>query len=130
LRTAYGTEAEDHILRMGVSVRLPRPGEAAAQRQATEAQVRVVQGELRQALAELDARILGVWYRFQRASEVTPVPDFSAALATLEARLAAGEDQPSEAFPIRRQLLEAQMAALRRIQSRHSLTAEIQYLLP
>lgn len=130
LRTSYGTEAEDHILRLGVSVRLPRPGEGTALRQSTRAQVRVLKGELRQALAELDARILGVWYRFRKASEVTPVPDFSGALATVEIRLASGQDQPSEAFPIRRQLLEAQMAALRRIQSRHALTAEIQYLLP
>ncbi len=130
LRTSYGTEAEDHILRLGVSVRLPRPGEGTVLKQSTDAQIRVVRGELRQALAELDARILGVWYRFHRASEVTPVPDFSRALATVEGRLASGQDQPSEAFPIRRQLLEAQMAALRRIQARHALTAEIQYLLP
>ncbi len=130
LRTSYGTEAEDHILRLGVSVRLPRPGESAVLKQSIDAQIRVVRGELRQALAELDARILGVWYRFRKASEVTPVPDFSRALATVEARLASGQDQPSEAFPIRRQLLEAQMAALKRIQARHALTAEIQYLLP
>jgi hypothetical protein len=45
-------------------------------------------------------------------------------------RLEDGRDQPSDAFPIRRQLLEAQMAALRRIQARHLITAEIQYLLP
>ena len=93
-------------------------------------QVRLRQGPLRRTLAELDARILGVWYRFRKASEVTSVPDFSRALATVEARLASGQDQPSEAFPIRRQLLEAQMAALKRIQARHALTAEIQYLLP
>lgn len=130
LRTSYGTEAEDHILRLGISVRLPRPGEGTVLKQSTDAQIRVVRGELRQALAELDARILGVWYRFRKASEVTPVPDFSRALATVEERLTTGQDQPSEAFPIRRQLLEAQMAALRRIQARHALTAEIQYLLP
>lgn len=130
LQASYGTEAEDHITRLGVAVRLPRPGESEALKRVTETQIRVLQGEYRQALAELDARILGVWYRFQKASDVTPVPDFSKALATVQARLESGQDQPSEAFPIRRQLLEAQMAALRRIQARHMITAEIQFLLP
>ena len=130
LRASYGTEAEDHITRLGVAVRLSRPGEDATLKRSTETQIRVAQGEYRQALAELDARILGVCYRFQKASRVTPVPDFAKALDTVEARLESGQDQPSEAFPIRRQLLEAQMAALKRIQARHALTAEIQYLLP
>jgi hypothetical protein len=90
----------------------------------------MLQGEYRQSLAELDARILGVVSRFQKASAVSPVPDFTRAIQEVGQRLEEGKDQPSEAFPIRRQLLEAQMAALKRIQARHAITAEIQYLLP
>jgi hypothetical protein len=130
LRASYGTEADEHVARVGVAVRLSRPGEGETLRRSTETQVRVLQGEYRKALAELDARILGIWYRFQKSSEVTPVPDFSRALEAVGIRLEDGRDQPSDAFPIRRQLLEAQMAALRRIQARHLITAEIQYLLP
>ncbi len=130
LRGSYSTEYEDRITRLGVAVRLPRPGEAATIRESTDTQIRVLQGEYRQSLAELDARILGVVYRFQKASAVSPVPDFTRAIQEVGQRLEEGKDQPSEAFPIRRQLLEAQMAALRRIQARHAITAEIQYLLP
>jgi len=130
VRASYGTEADEHVARLGMAARLPRPGEGKALRQSTETQLRVLQGEYRQALAELDARILGIWYRFQRSSEVTPVPDFSLALEAVGIRLEEGRDQPSEAFTIRRQLLEAQMAALHRIQARHLMTAEIQFLLP
>jgi hypothetical protein len=124
---AIQTIPEDNI---AASLRLPRPGEATSVRQSTETQIRVLQGEYRQALAELDARILGVVYRFQKASTVSPVPDFTRAIQEVGQRLEAGKEQPSEAFPIRRQLLEAQMAALKRIQARHAITAEIQYLLP
>jgi hypothetical protein len=130
VRGSYATEGEDRITRLGLAVRLPRPGEATSVRQSTETQIRVLQGEYRQALAELDARILGVVYRFQKASTVSPVPDFTRAIQEVGQRLEAGKEQPSEAFPIRRQLLEAQMAALKRIQARHAITAEIQYLLP
>jgi len=130
LRGSYSTEGEDRISRLGVAVRLPRPGEAMTVHQSTETQIRVLQGEYRQALAELDARILGVVYRFQKASAVSPVPDFTRAIEELGLRLEEGREQPSEAFPVRRQLLEAQMAALRRIQARHMITAEIQFLLP
>jgi hypothetical protein len=43
-------------------------------------------------------------------------------------RLSEGKERPSEALPIRRQLLEAQVASLRRLQAAHLLTAELQAL--
>jgi len=128
LRSSYAQEGEENITRIGVAVRLPRPGEREAIHRNTEAQVRVLQGEARQALAELDARAQGVVLRLQKAPPVSTVPDFTAALAAVELRLREGRERPSEALPIRRQLLEAQMATLRRIHSQHLLIAELQAL--
>jgi hypothetical protein len=42
--------------------------------------------------------------------------------------LAEGKERPSEALPIRRQLLEAQVARLRRLHANHLLIAELQAL--
>jgi len=130
LRGGVAEEDGAKVLRLGVAVALPRAGEGVALQRNTDTQIRVLQEQYRQALAELDARILGVVYRFQKTSAVSPVPDFSRAIEDLGLRLEEGREQPSEAFSIRRQLLEAQVAALRRIQARHMITAEIQFLLP
>jgi len=130
LRGSYTQEGVDKVTRIGVAVRLPRPGEGAAIRRSTETQVRAIQGEARQALAELDARALGVASRLEKAPSVSSVPDFTQAIAAVGIRLQEGRERPSEALPIRRQLLEAQMASLRRIHTQHLLTAELQTLLP
>ena len=45
-------------------------------------------------------------------------------------RLQEGRERPSDALPIRRQLLESQMASLRRVHTQHLLVAELQTLLP
>lgn len=131
LRGSYAREGEDKVARLGVAVRLPRPGESAAQRRGTESQVRALQGETRAALAELDARALGAVSRLQAAPSETALPsDFTLAIAAVSLRLREGRERPSEALPIRRQLLEAQMASLRRVHSQNLLAAELLSLLP
>lgn len=130
LRGSYAQEGQDKVTRIGVAVRLPRPGEGAAIRSSTETQIRAAQGEARQALAELDARALGAVSRLEKAPPVSVVPDFTQAISAVGLRLQEGRERPSEALPIRRQLLEAQMASLRRIHTQHLLTAELQTLLP
>jgi hypothetical protein len=66
----------------------------------------------------------------EKATPIATIPDFSQAIAAVGLRLQEGRERPSEALPIRRQLLEAQMACLRRIHAQHLLTAELQTLLP
>lgn len=130
LRGSYAQEGEEKITRFGFAVRLPRPGESASARRSTEAQIQAVQGETRQALAELDARAQGILARVTDSAREVRLPDFGQAIAAVGLRLQEGKERPSEALPIRRQLLEAQMASLRRIRTQHSLAAELQALLP
>ena len=130
LRGSYAQEGEEKVTRIGVAVRLPRPGEGAAIRRSSEAQIRALQGEFRQALAELDARAVAMASRLEKDAPVTAAPDFTQAIAAVGLRLREGRERPSEALPIRRQLLEAQMACLRRIHTRQLLAAELQALLP
>lgn len=130
LRGSHSTEGEDRVSRFGLALRLPRPGERAAIRRNTEAQLQAIQGEARQALAEFDARAEATCSRIRRAATGTEIPDFAGALEAVSLRLQEGRERPSEALPIRRQLLESQMASLRRIHAQHLLAAELQALLP
>lgn len=128
LRGSFAQEGEEKVTRFGIAVRLPRLGESSAIRSSTETQIRAVQSQARQALTELDARTAGAISRLQRASPAS-VPDFTQAIKAVGLRLQEGRERPSEALPIRRQLLEGQMASLRRIHAQNLLTAELQALL-
>jgi len=130
LRGSYAQEGDEKVTRIGVAVRLPRPGEQAATQRRTETQIRALHGEARRALAELDARALGAASRLQQASTASTVPDFTQAIAAVGLRLQEGRERPSEALPIRRQFLEAQMASLKHIHTQQLLMAELQTLLP
>jgi len=129
LRGAYAAEGPEKVARIGVAVRLPRPGEARAIRSATEARIQANRAASRQALAELDARAQGAVTRLKAAGSGPDVPDFGAAIEAVGLRLREGRERPSEALPIRRQLLESQMAALRRHHARQLLAAELDALL-
>ncbi|BDU72031.1 TolC family protein [Mesoterricola silvestris] len=130
LRGGFAREGQDQVAKFGAALRLPRPGETAAIRSSTEAQVRAVQGEARQALADLDARAASALSRMRKAQAGSAPPDFLRAIQAVGLRLQEGRERPSEALPIRRQLLESQMASLRRTHAQHLLAAEIQTLLP
>jgi len=129
LRASHAQEGEEKVTRIGLAVRLPRPGEGASQHNHTEAQIRALKGEARQALAELDARSQSALARLRQGGSPT-TPDFSKAMAAVELRLQEGRERPSEALPIRRQLLAAQMASLRAVHAQHLLHAELQALMP
>ena len=130
LRASCGREGEETVGRLGLALRLPRPGEASVRRRATESQRQVLRAEARQALAELGARLQDLRARFAAREVEAPLPDFRQAVEAVGLRLQEGKERPSEALPIRRQLLEAQLAALRRHHAHHTLAAELQSLLP
>ncbi len=130
LRGSYAQEGEDKVSRFGVALRLPRPGEGDAIRSSTSAQLHASQGAARQALAELDARAVSAISRIKAAPSIGTIPDFTKAIEAVGLRLQEGRERPSEALPIRRQLLESQMASLRRLQTQHLLASELQTLLP
>ncbi len=130
LRGSHAQEGDEKVTRFGLAVRLPRPGEASAVRRSTETRLRALQGEARQAMAELDARAQSAAVRLSRTDHPSRTPDFAQALAAVGLRLREGRERPSEVLPLRRQLLEAQMASLQRLHAQHLLAAELQTLLP
>jgi hypothetical protein len=129
LRGSFVQEGEAKVTRLGLAVRLPRLGESAAIRRVTETQIRAVQGQARQTLAELEARAAGAVARLQPSPSAATLPDFTQAIAAVGLRLQEGRERPSEALPIRRQLLEGQKASLRRLHAQHLLAAELQTLM-
>ncbi len=128
LHGSYGKEGEDRITKVGLAYRFSRPGEGKAIRQETEATLQATKGELGIALLELDARFQAALQRLQSLPVDMPSPAFDAALRAVSLRLTEGEERPSEALPIRRQLLEAQVAFVRRVHATHLLAAELQAL--
>ncbi len=128
LRGSYAREGEERIGKVGLAYRFARPGEGQALRRETEATLQATQRELEVALLELDARFQSALIRLQTATAPMPFKGFDLSLNAVSLRLREGKERPSEALPIRRQLLEAQAASYRRLQAAHLLTAELQAL--
>ena len=128
LRGSYTKEGEDRVGKVGLAYRFSRPGETQAIRRETEATIQVTRRELEVALLELDARFQSALTRLQSATAPIPFHGFDLALKAIGLRLSEGKERPSEALPIRRQLLEAKVASLRRLQAAHLITAELQAL--
>lgn len=128
LRGSYGKEGEDRIGKVGFAYRFPRPGEGQAIRRETEATSRATMRELETALLELDARFQSALARLQTSTPPLPFMGFEQSLKAISLRLSEGKERPSEALPIRRQLLEAKAASFRRLHAAHLLSAEVQAL--
>ena len=128
LRGSYGKENEDRMTKFGISYRFPRPGEGRAIRQEAEANSQATKRELEITLLELDARFQSALARAQGQVMPEPFKAFDSAIQAVSLRLSEGKERPSEALPIRRQLLEAELSSLRRIENAHLLSAELQAL--
>jgi hypothetical protein len=127
-RGTYAREGEEHIGKIGLAYRFARPGEGAAVRRETEANLQATRRDLELALDELDARFQAGLARLQGSTPPVPFTGFETALKAIGLRLSEGKERPSEALPIRRQLLEAQAASNRRLHAAHLLAAELQAL--
>jgi outer membrane protein TolC len=128
LRGSYAKEGEERIGKIGLAYRFSRPGEGRAIHRETEATLQAAKRELEIVLLELDARFQSAWTRLQTAPPPTRFKGFDRSLMAVSLRLSEGKERPSEALPIRRQLLEAQAASYRRLQAAHLLSAELQAL--
>ena len=128
LRGTYSREGEDRIGKVGLAYRFARPGEGQAIRRETEASIQATRRDLEIALNELDARFQSALARLKGTTPPLPFAGFESALRAVSLRLGEGKERPSEALPIRRQLLEAQAASYRRLQAAHLLSAELQAL--
>jgi len=128
LRGSYAREGEERIGKVGLAYRFSRPGEGQALRRETEATLQATRRELEAALLELETRFQSALARLQAATPPLPFQGFELSLHAISLRLSEGKERPSEALPIRRQLLEAQAASYRRLQAAHLLSAELQAL--
>lgn len=128
LRGTYAREGEDRIAKVGMAYRFSRPGESHAIRRETEAGLATLQRELQIALAELDGRFQTAVERLRILGSLPPSRSFQAAIQAVGMRLQSGRERPSDALPIRRQLLEAEVAKLRRQHAQHLIQAELQAL--
>ena len=128
LRGSYSREGEERISKVGLAYRFSRPGEGQAIHREAEATLQATKRELEIALLELDARFQSALTRLQTAPPPTPFKGFDLSLKAVSLRLSEGRERPSEALPIRRQLLEAQVASHRRLLAAHLLIAELQAL--
>lgn len=125
LRTGYATEGEDRIAKVGLALRLPRRGEGAAARVSAEAELATARREAEQALAALEGRFRSAREALGPAAGAL---DVQGALTAIGLRLTEGKERPSEALPIRRQLLEAQVARLRRTHALALVASDLETL--
>jgi len=128
LRGSYGREGEERIGKVGLAYRFSRPGETQAIHREAETAFQATARELDIALLELEARFQSALTRLHAATPLIPFQSFDLALRAVSLRLEEGKERPSEALPIRRQLLEAKAASHRRLQVAHLLSAELQAL--
>jgi outer membrane protein TolC len=128
LRAGLAREGDETFGRVGVIVRLNRPGELEALRQASDAELAAARRATELALADLDARFEVARERLASQGPLVGPESFTAAIQAVGLRLREGKERPSEALPIRRQLLEAQIVALRRLHAAHLVAAELELL--
>ena len=128
LRGSYAREGGERIGKVGLAYRFSRPGEGQAIHREAEAALQATTRDLEIALLELEARFQSALTRFQTSPPPLPFKGFDGSLKAIGLRLSEGRERPSEALPIRRQLLEAQAASYRRLHAAHLLSAELQAL--
>lgn len=128
LRGALAKEGADSVARAGVSYRFPLPGERSSGDDASRALEAGLRREADSGRRLLEARLEGA---LERAREFGPLPDaraFEEALAAVSLRVAEGKDRPSDAVPVRRQLLEARLVSLERLRDALVLSADLEAL--
>ncbi|MBI4913886.1 MAG: TolC family protein [Acidobacteria bacterium] len=128
LRGSYASEGEERIARVGVSVRLPRPGESAALGLEARVHRSALEREAETARMLVRVRFQSALERLPLHLDIAPGADFAGALRAVDLRLREGKDRPSESLALRRQLLEAENSRLRRHHDAHTLLNEIELL--
>lgn len=128
LRGSYASEGDERITRLGVAFRLPRAGELGAQRREASAGQAALRREGESAQLQLASRFETALARLKAFGDPQEARGFEASLRAVDLRLQEGKERPSEALLLRRQLLEAESAALQRRRDAHALMAELDLL--
>lgn len=128
LKGSYSLEGDERIVRVGVAVRLPRPGEIQAQRREEVTGRALLAREGEAAAFQLESRFQTALARL-RSFDTEPAPiSFEAALKAITVRLQEGKERPSDAIQLRRLLVEAENAVLVRHWEGHALQSELELL--
>jgi outer membrane protein TolC len=128
LKATVAREADENVAHAGVAYRLPLRGERAgiaAGRQADESRAH---REAELALAGLEARLAIAAAALAAIEPTLTAAELEGAETALQARIAEGKERTSEVLPLRRQLLEARIAALEARAARLSAAAQLHIL--
>jgi len=121
-------EGDEGYATIGAGYRFPRSGEKQAAAREREAVVAAIGRDASVESSRLATRFATVRDRAQRFGPVSSPGAFDEALAAIALRMELGKERPSQALPVRRQILDTQAAALRRVRDAHVLIAELDAL--
>jgi hypothetical protein len=121
-------EGGERLAHVGVAYRLPLRGERSAIAAEQSAAETAANREAERRLVEVEAQVSAAAATLAWAGQVLDSSALDAAQAALTARLEEGKERPSEILPLRRQLLEARIAALRSRAARIAAEAKLFFL--
>jgi len=123
-----GKEGHESFAIVGAGYRFPRRGESRAAEHERMASIAVLERVSEVEAARLATRFETALSRARRFGPITPPEALDDALRSVSLRMELGKDRPSQALAVRRQLLEANAAALQRVRDAHLLIAEFEAL--
>jgi len=121
-------EGDERLAHVGVAYRLPLRGERTAIAAEQSAAETAANREAERRLVEVEAQVSAATATLGWAGQMLDTSALDAAQAALTARLEEGKERPSEILPLRRQLLEARIAALRSRAARTAAAAKLSFL--
>jgi hypothetical protein len=122
-------EADESFATVGAAYRFPNRGEAAASERERASMGAAIDRGAEVEAAKLKTRFETATSRAERFGPITSPEAFDDALRAVALRVELGRERPAVALPVRRQLLEAQGAALQRLHDAHRLVAEIDAMI-
>jgi Outer membrane efflux protein len=123
-----GREGEEEIAHLGLAYRFPFGGERAAIASVRATAEAAAAAEAAEAAGDLRARLAAAAVVLGSAPSTLAPADYEGALRALESRLAEGKERASQVLPLRRQLLEAMLAATGARAARAQAAAELFFL--
>ena len=121
-------EGDERLAHVGVAYRLPLRGERTAIAAEQTAAETAANRDAERRRVEVEAQVAAAAATLGWAGQVLETSALDAAQAALAARLEEGKQRPSEILPLRRQLLEARIAALRSRAARVAAEAKLFFL--
>ena len=130
LASDLAREGDEEVARLGLAYRFPPRGERLALDELRAAAAAAERRAAELELARLAARREAARARLAGTAPRSGDDELAAGVTALEARLAEGRSRPSDALPLRRQLLAAREAAIDTRAERALAAAELAALCP